>query len=42
MTEDELWCKYCVDIYLNGKMRLTETILGMEGRGRDVGEWWRR
>jgi hypothetical protein len=33
-------CKYCVYMYVNGKMISVETIPGMEG-GRDKGEWWR-
>jgi hypothetical protein len=28
-----LWCKYCVLIYVNGKIIPVETIPGMEGRG---------
>jgi hypothetical protein len=28
-----LWCKYCVHMYVNGKMRPVEMIPGM-GRGR--------
>jgi hypothetical protein len=30
--------KYCVHMYINGKMRLLETIPGMRGI---KGEWWR-
>jgi hypothetical protein len=26
-----MWCQYCVYMYANGKMRLVETIPGMEG-----------
>jgi hypothetical protein len=33
-------CKYCIHMYVNGKMRPVETISGMGG-GRDKGEWWR-
>jgi hypothetical protein len=32
-----MWCKYCVHIYVNRKMRPDETIPGMEGVG-DKGE----
>jgi Fe-S-cluster-containing hydrogenase component 2 len=28
-----LWCKYCVHMYVNGKMRLAETIPRMAGWG---------
>jgi hypothetical protein len=28
-----MWCKCCVHIYVNGKMRPVETIHGMEGGG---------
>jgi hypothetical protein len=35
-----IWCKYCVYMYVNGKMRPVETIPGVEGRG-DKGKWWR-
>jgi hypothetical protein len=31
------YCKYCVNMYVNGKMRPTETTTGM-GEG-DKGEW---
>jgi hypothetical protein len=27
-----IWCKYCVHMYVNGKMRPVETILGIGGR----------
>jgi hypothetical protein len=33
-----IWCKYCVHIYVNGKMIPTETIPRM-ARGGDKGEW---
>jgi hypothetical protein len=25
------WCEYCIHMYVNGKMRLVETIPGMGG-----------
>jgi hypothetical protein len=28
-----IWCKYCIHIYVNGKMRPVEIISGMEERG---------
>jgi hypothetical protein len=36
----QIWCKYCVHMYVNGKMRPVETIQGL-GERRDKGEWWR-
>jgi hypothetical protein len=27
-----IWCKYCVHMYVNGKMIPVETVLGMGGR----------
>jgi hypothetical protein len=33
-----LWCKYCVHMFVNGKMRPIETIPGMGG---GEGERWR-
>jgi hypothetical protein len=30
-----IWCKYCANMYVTGKMRLVESIRG------DKGEWWR-
>jgi hypothetical protein len=35
-----LWCKKCVNMCVNAKMILVETIPGMEGE-RDKGEQWR-
>jgi hypothetical protein len=32
-------CKYCVHMYLNGKIIPVETTPGMGGG--DKGEWWR-
>jgi hypothetical protein len=32
--------KYCVHMYVNGKMIPVETIPGMR-EGRNKGEWWR-
>jgi hypothetical protein len=32
-----IWCKYCVQMYVNGKMIPVETIPGVG----DKGEWWR-
>jgi hypothetical protein len=32
-----IWCKYCVHMYINGKMRPVETAPGMVGKGK--GEW---
>jgi hypothetical protein len=34
------WCKYCVLLNKNGKMRPVETIPGIGGSG-DKGEWWK-
>jgi hypothetical protein len=31
-------CKYCVHMYVNGKMRPVETVPGMGAEG-DKGEW---
>jgi hypothetical protein len=31
-------CKYCVHMYVNGRIRPVENILGVWG---DKGEWWR-
>jgi hypothetical protein len=33
-----IWCKYCVHMYVNVKMRPVETVLGMVGVG-DKEEW---
>jgi hypothetical protein len=30
-VEEVKWCKYCLYMYVNGKMRSVETISGMEG-----------
>jgi hypothetical protein len=35
-----IWCKYCVHMYVNGRMIPIETISGMGGGGCE-GEWWR-
>jgi hypothetical protein len=35
-----MWCKYCVHMYVNGKMGSVETIQGMGGRENE-GDWWR-
>jgi hypothetical protein len=29
----QIWCKYCLHMYVNGKMIPVETIPGMGGRG---------
>jgi hypothetical protein len=34
-----IWCKYCVHMYINGKMVSVETITRM--RGVNKGEWWK-
>jgi hypothetical protein len=34
-----IWCKYCVYMYVNGKMKSVETIPGIEGGNK--GEWLR-
>jgi hypothetical protein len=35
--------KYCVHIYVNGKIRPVENISGVGmGEGEDKGEWWKR
>jgi hypothetical protein len=28
-----IWCKYCVHMYVNGKMRPVKTVTGMGERG---------
>jgi hypothetical protein len=33
-----IWCKYCVHIYVNGKIRPVETIPVMREEG-NKGEW---
>jgi hypothetical protein len=33
-----IWCKFCVHMYVKGKMILVETIPGMGG-GVNNGEW---
>jgi hypothetical protein len=37
-VEEWIWCKYCVYMYVNGKMRPVET---RNGGRNDKGEWWR-
>jgi hypothetical protein len=39
-VEGLIWCKYCVHMYVNGKMIPVETIPEM-GERRDKGEWCR-
>jgi hypothetical protein len=34
-----IYCKFCVHMYINGKMIIQGTIPGMGG-GRDKKEWW--
>jgi hypothetical protein len=34
-----IWCKYCVQMHVNGKVTPAETILGTRVRG-DKREWW--
>jgi hypothetical protein len=38
--EYNIWCKYCIHLYTNGKMILIKMILGMRG-GDDEEKWWR-
>jgi hypothetical protein len=37
-VEGRMWCKYCVHMYVNGKMISAETLAGM-GRGWYEEEW---
>jgi hypothetical protein len=34
-----IWCKYCVHMYVNGKMISVETISGMGGEGNEEKCW---